>query len=356
MKKWLIKELPIDENLESRAILKALPKAHAALAELKGIAETIPDQSILINTLSIQEAKDSSEIENIITTHDQLYKSDIFSNSDVSPASKEVLRYVSAIKTGFQLVQKNNFIDTKTIVKIQTELEMNSAGIRKLPGTVLRNAVTSQVIYEPPQNSLEIIRLMTNLEKYINDNELDDYDIITKMAIIHFQFESIHPFYDGNGRTGRILNILYLIMNELQTLPILYLSRYITQNKSSYYKLIQDVRDNNNWEEWILFIIKAVTETAISTTILIKEIKVLMSEHKSVLKSNYKFYSHELLNNLYRHPYTKVEFIIEELGVSKNTALSYLNKLANDGVLTKTKLGYSNFYINTNLYNLLEKR
>lgn len=356
MNTWKLAGLPLTIDVETKKILKALPKAHAALAELRGIADTIPDQNILINTLAIQEAKDSSEIENIITTHDELYQTDIDKERVFSPESKEVMNYVSAMKKGYQLVVEQGFISSRTILEIQSELEKNKAGFRKVPGTVLRSSKDGEVIYEPPQNGKDIVELMSNLEKYINDFSQDDFDVITKMAIIHFQFESIHPFYDGNGRTGRILNILYLILEKQQSLPILYLSKSIIRNKANYYKFLQEVRDENNWENWILYMINAVTETAQETTELIKSIKEQMNQIKVEFRKRYKFYSHELINNIFKHPYTKIDFIIEELGVSKNTASSYLNKLAEDGFLEKKKLGYSNYYVNKDLYKLLEKR
>ena len=197
---------------------------------------------------------------------------------------------------------------------------------------------------------------MSNLEKFINENDLTSFDPLVKMAIIHYQFESIHPFYDGNGRTGRIMNILYLIINKLQTLPILYLSSYIIKNKSKYYALLQDVRDHDNWEEWIHFMVRGVEETARETIELINQIKSLMLDYKQRLRGNYKFYSQDLLNNLFKHPYTKIEFIEKDLGVSRITAAAYLNRLAKDGVLRKEKHGTGNYYINEPLINLFSKR
>jgi Fic family protein len=235
-------------------------------------------------------------------------------------------------------------------------LEDNKAGFRKLPGTALKNAATGETIYTPPQDYEEIMKLMANLEKYINDSELQDCDPLIKMAIIHFQFESIHPFYDGNGRTGRIINILYLILEKLQTLPILYLSNYIIKHKPDYYRYLQKVRDENLWEDWILFIIKGVEETARETIDLIINIKGLMLDYKHRLRDNYKFYSQDLLNNLFKHPYTKIEFVVNDIGVSRLTAANYLNKLAGDKMLRKDKLGTGNYYINEELFDLLTKR
>ena len=353
---WKLKELPLTVDVETKAVLKSLPSAHAALAELKGIASTIPNQIILVNTLGLQEAKDSSAIENIITTHDDLYKSELNLNSFKSLEAKEVQNYISALKKGFELIKTKGFITNNIIIEIQRELEGNSAGFRKLPGTALKKSSTGETIYTPPQDISEINKLMTNLEKFINDTSMCDYDPIIKMAIIHYQFESIHPFYDGNGRTGRIINILYLIIEKLQNLPILYLSNYIIQNKADYYRLLQELRDNENWEEWLLFMIHGIEKISRETIELIIQIKKLMMEYKHKLRDNYKFYSQDLLNNLFKHPYTKIEFIVNDLNVSRITAANYLNKLAEDGILKKERIGTGNYYINEKLFDLLTKR
>jgi Fic family protein len=353
---WKLKELPLAVDVETKAVLKSLPSAHAALAELKGIASTIPNQNILVNTLGLQEAKDSSAIENIITTHDDLFKSELNIDSFKSLEAKEVQNYISALKIGFELIKAKGLITNNIILEIQKELEGNSAGFRKLPGTALKNSSTGETIYTPPQDINEINKLMTNLEKFINDPSMCDYDPIIKMAIIHYQFESIHPFYDGNGRTGRIINILYLIIENLQNIPILYLSNYIIQNKSDYYRLLQELRDNENWEEWLLFMIHGIEKTSRETIELIIQIKELMMEYKHKLRDNYKFYSQDLLNNLFKHPYTKIEFIVNDLNVSRITAANYLNKLAKDGILKKERIGTGNYYVNEKLFNLLTKR
>jgi Fic family protein len=356
LENWELVELPLSIDVESKAVLKSLPAAHAALAELKGIASTIHNQTILINTLGLQEAKDSSAIENIIITHDDLYKSELNLDAFKSLQAKEVQNYTSAIKKGFSLVKSKGLITENIIIEIQNELEKNNAGFRRLPGTALKNSVTGEVIYTPPQDPNDITRLMSNLVKFINDPTLSDYDPLLKMAIIHYQFESIHPFYDGNGRTGRIINILYLILEDLQTLPILYLSNYIIKNKSDYYRLLQQLRENENWEEWLIFMIKGIEITSKETIVLITEIKNLMQEYKLKLRENYKFYSQDLLNNLFKHPYTKIEFIVQDLNVSRITAANYLNKLAEDGLLKKDKIGTGNYYINEPLFNILTKR
>ena len=355
--KWEIQELPYSNwDIETKRILKALPSAHAALAELKGMAETIPNQAILINTLSLQEAKDSSAIENIITTHDELFRQSLEEEKIYALSAKEVQNYIFALKNGYESVKKKGVLTTSAILQIQELIERNKAGFRKLPGTDLRNHQTGKVVYTPPQHPEDIVRLMSNLEKYINDPFMHDCDSLIKMALIHFQFESIHPFYDGNGRTGRIINILYLVLEGLQDLPILYLSSYIIRNKRMYYQHLQDVRDHHDWENWILFLIKGVEETAKETILLVRAIKQLMLQNKHFLRNHYKFYSQDLLNHLFKHPYTKIEFLAEDLGVSRLTASGYLNKMAEDGLLEKRKLGRGNFYIHHELMKLLSQR
>ena len=240
---WELSELPLSIDLETKTVLKALPSAHAALAELKGIASTIPNQSILINTLALQEVKDSSAIENIITTHDDLYKSELNLDSLESLNAKEVQNYIVALKRGFEATTQTSLLTNRIILQIQQALEGNRAGFRKLPGTALKNTTTGETVYTPPQDLQDINRLMTNLEQFINEPAMSDYDPLVKMAIIYFQFESIHPFYDGNGRTVRIINILYLILEKLQNLPILYLSSYIIRHKAEYYRFLQEVRE-----------------------------------------------------------------------------------------------------------------
>jgi len=353
---WTPQMLPPTDNIETKRILKSLPKAHAALAELKGIALSIPNQNILINTLGLQEAKDSSAVENIVTTHDELYKSELNLKSIQSLEAKEVQNYIGALKRGFELVSKREILTSNMILEIQEILEKNQAGFRKLPGTALKNTITGETVYTPPQDFESINSLMTNLEKFINEHELSDHDPLVKMAVIHFQFESIHPFYDGNGRTGRIINILYLILCGLLDLPILYLSSYIIQHKGDYYRLLQDVRDNQNWEDWILFMIRSVEKTSIKTIQLILKMKELMLTMKNNLRDNYKFYSQDLLNNLFKHPYTKIDFLAKDLGVSRITAANYLNELSKGQLLEKKKIGMANYYINKDLFELLTQR
>lgn len=345
--------LPPKVDLESKSILKKLVKAHAALAELKGVASTIPNENILINTLVLQEAKDSSAVENIITTHDELFKADLDLKFIKNIAAKEVQSYATALKIGFAIIKRQPIINHKCILAIHQELEQNNAGYRRVSGTTLKNAQTDEVIYTPPQSYDEIIDLMNNLLEYININD-DDTDVLVKMAVIHFQFESIHPFYDGNGRTGRILNILYLVITGYLNLPILYLSRYIIQNKEGYYKGLQAVRDDNSWEEWILYMLDGVEQVARQTIIIINGIRGVMQEYKHYIRDKYSFYSQDLLNNLFKHPYTKIDFLQEELGISRQTASKYLNALAEDenGILQKVAIGRTHFFVNTRLFEL----
>lgn len=328
------------------------------MAELKGVALTIPNENILISTLTLQEAKDSSEVENIVTTQDELYKADLYlKGNTIKAAEKEVMNYRDALISGYRQVRQHHIITLNTIKDVQEVLENNSAGFRKLPGTNLKNS-QGEIVYTPPQNRADIESYMANLERYINDNELSDLDPLIKMSIIHHQFESIHPFYDGNGRTGRIVLILYLVLSDLLDLPILYLSRYITHNKGEYYKLMQEVRNHNGdnfeqWEAWILFMLKGVEVTAEQTIHLIKGISALMADYKAKLRSAFgRQYKHELLNNLFYHPYTKIEYIERDMMVSRNTASSYLSKIVELGLLEKTKVGNSNYYINVPLVEL----
>ena len=353
-----IPTLPFSFDVETKEILKQLSKSRGALAELKGFARVIPNEEILISTLTLQEAKDSSAVENIVTTHDELYKADLNAKDYiVSASTKEVLNYRKAIQVGFRLVREKGLLTNSVIKQIQELLEGNRAGFRVNAGTTLKDS-QNNIIYIPPQDEIEIKDLMSNLELFINDETISDLDPLIKTAIIHHQFESIHPFYDGNGRTGRIVIILYLVANKLLDLPILYLSRYITHNKGEYYSLLQAIRDNKddntqNWRNWIMFILKGIEETAQDTIRMIKEIDILMREYKNILKPLFgKLYKHELLNNLFFHPYTKIEFIERDMQVTRNTASKYLNKIVETGLVEKVKVGKTNYYFNTKLIEL----
>lgn len=354
-----IPKLPLDFDFETKAIMRQVTKSNRRLAELKGVALTIPNENILLSSLVLQEALDSSAVENIVTTSDELYRAELdIKGGLTNAATKEVLNYREAMQVGFDMVRRNRLLTLNDIKQIQKTLEHNNAGFRTVPGTKLKSS-KGEVVYIPPQSGKDVARYMSNLERYINDHKIHDIDPLIKMAIIHHQFESIHPFYDGNGRTGRIIAILYLVENDLLDLPILYLSRYITHNKGEYYRLIQRIRDNDpdnaeDWEKWVLFILKGVEETAIETIRLVKSISALMAKYKNILKPLFgKQYKHELLNNLFFHPYTKIEFMERDMSVQRKTAAKYLDTIVSEtGLLKKQKLGRSNYYINTELMEL----
>lgn len=350
--------LPLPYDLETKEVLKELANANRKLAELKGVAQTIPNEDILISSLTLQEAKDSSEVENIVTTQDELYKAGLQIKTQIAnAATKEVLRYRESISSGFNLVRKNKLLTLNIIKNIQENLVDNNVGFRRTPGTFLQND-RKEIVYTPPQDKTEIENSMKNLEEFINDESMSNLDPLIKMAIIHHQFESIHPFYDGNGRTGRIINILYLVITGLIDLPILYLSRYITHNKSEYYRLIQAIRDRNTdnskeWEAWIIFMLRGVEKTSSDTISLIHGISQLMDQDKQILRPIFKqSYKHELLNNLFFHPYTKIEYIEKDMMVQRKTATKYLDMIVETGILKKMKIGRENYYINTALAEL----
>lgn len=323
---------------------------------MKGAVTTIPNEGILIDTLGLQEAKDSSAIENIITTQDELFRVDAALDKFDSPAAKEVHDYAAALRVGFEKVRKQGFLRLVDILAVQEVLIKNRAGLRKLPGTVLKNEQTGETVYEPPQDAKEIAALMDNFVAYLNRDEPNDPDPLIRMAILHYQFESIHPFYDGNGRAGRILNLLHMVLHGLLDLPVLYLSRYIVRNKNDYYKGLQSVREHGAWEDWILYMLKAVEETSKETLDRVSDIRNLMLATRRKLRAEYaKIYSQDLLNNLFRHPYTKIEFIERDLGISRPTAAKYLDELAKGGILRKMKMGRANFYVNDPLFALLSR-
>lgn len=339
-------------RFETPDILKRLASSSRKLAELKGIAASMPNQGILINTLGLQEAKDSSEIENIITTHDELFKDDVLPEAFANPAAKEVLRYRQALRVGFGLVRETGLLTVNHVVQMQGELERNNAGFRKLPGTALKDGA-GRTVYTPPQEPAEIVALMSALERFINDAGLFDADPLVKMALIHHQFESIHPFYDGNGRTGRIINVLYLVKEGLLDIPVLYLSQHIVRTKARYYELLQRVRTEDLWEEWVLYMLEGVELTAGRALQTVQAIKVALMDYKHRIRAGHKFYSQDLINNLFSYPYTKIEFLQRDLDVSRMTATRYLDALAEGGFLHKQKIGRGNYYINLALNDIL---
>ena len=353
---FVVVPLPPIYDVENVKILKALNAASRALGELRGEIKKIPNSQILIDTISLQEAKDSNEVENIVTTDDELYQSSVeFDN--VSQAAKEAQNYAKALKLGFSIIKEKGILTINDIKKIQEIVSPNHP-IRKIPGTVLKNPKTQEIVFTPPQNHLEIVNLLSNLEIYINDVSFHDIDGLIKMPIVHYQFESIHAFYDGNGRTGRILNMLFLVHQKLLDIPVLYLSSYIIKNKADYYRLLQEVRTENKWEEWILWMLKGVELTAKDTIVVVNNIKNLMDDYKIKIRNNHKFYSHDLINTIFKHPYTKYEFLERELKIHRHTARTYLNALADDEnkFLTKIKIGKSNYFVNEKLLQVLKNR
>jgi Fic family protein len=354
---YAIPGLPPPGAIETVAVLREAARAHRYLAELKGRAATIPNQGILIDTLALQEAKASSEIENIVTTQDEMFQASLFPEGPSSPAAKEVALYVDALKCGFDgLRNRQGLLTANGIIEMFRTLKRTQEGFRTTPGTVLRNEATGEDVYVPPQAGAEIVAHMTALEHFINDAPPEGLDPLVRMAIIHHQFESIHPFSDGNGRIGRIVNVLYLTQQGLLDIPILYLSRYITGRKADYYRLLQSVRDTGEWEPWLLYMLRAVGETAIGTLKLIEQVRQLMADYKNAIRTGHpKIYSQDLLNNLFRHPYTRIDFVQRELGVTRQTAACYLDQLASGGLLSKHQEGRNNYYINTPLAALLAR-
>lgn len=353
-----LQPLPVARSieLETPAVLRQAARAHRALAELKGAAATIPNETILIDTLALQEAKDSSAIEDIITTDDDLFRGDALSGQFANAAAKEVHHYAAALKIGLTRVRKQKFLRLADVLEIQSVLEQNRAGLRKLPGTVLKNQQTGEVVYAPPQDPAEIKQLMGNFLEHFHDDDPGSADPLVRMAVLHYQFESIHPFYDGNGRTGRILNLLHLVLHGLLDMPVLYLSRYILRNKPDYYRGLQAVREDEAWEAWVLYMLKAVEETSRETLTKVSGIRELMQTTKLRMRTELpRLYSQDLLNNLFLHPYTKIEFIERDLGVSRPTATKYLADLEQSGLVRKTKIGRTNFYINERLFELLSR-
>jgi Fic family protein len=348
-------KLPPKADIETARLLKKAASARGALGELKGVGKLLPNETILLNTLILEEARDSSEIENIITTRDNLYKAFASGSKNIDPATKEVLRYRSALWKGYELVRKKGFISTNMIVDIQEELIETNAGIRKLPGTKLANDKTGQVIYTPPEGEHVIRDLLGNLEKYLNDEH--GIDPLIVMAILHYQFEAIHPFYDGNGRTGRIINVLYLTLRELLDLPILYLSSYIIKHKTEYYKLLLRLTTHNEWEAWIMFILNAIEKTAHDTIKKVNIIHELLQNTIEEVKNKLPdIYTKELVELLFDQPYSKIQLLVEHKIAKRQTAAVYLDQLTKIGILKKTRVGKEALFLNRKLFDVFSKK
>lgn len=342
---------PYKVEYEKVEVLKQEALSRAAVAELKGIAHIIPNQNILVNAIVLREAKDSSEIENIVTTQDEIYKAiTLNTKRTLDPAAKEVVRYREALWHGTQAIKRKSILSISDIVRIQSIIIGNDAGIRTTPGTALVNDSNNEIIYTPPQNEQRIKALLQNFANYLNDDD----DSLIKSAILHYQFEAIHPFYDGNGRTGRIVNVLYLILKQHLDIPILYLSSYIIERKSEYYRLLLEVSSDYRWDKWILYILKGIEATAKGTIKKLRAIKELMDQTIEFVRQRApKIYSKELVETLFVHPYCKNEFIEKSTGVERKAASRYLHKLSEIGVLDTNRIGRENIFINNKLMQLL---
>ena len=342
------------EKFETIAILKQASISAGLLGEMKGIAQTLPNQAMLVNAIVLQEAKDSSEIENIITTQDELYQAMTSEKKNLPASTKEVINYREAIFKGFNIIQKNGILKLKDLLHLQEMIVENDAGIRSIPGTVLRNYKTGEVVYTPPQDKKEIQDLLANFLDHFNRTDTDTSPLVN-LAILHHQFESIHPFYDGNGRTGRILNILYLIMNQQLDLPILYLSSFIIDHKEDYHRLLNKTNAHTTWEDWIIFMLKAVEETARNTIQKISNIGDLLEETIHFTRENApKIYRKELIELLFEQPYSKIDFVTQRIGLERKAAARHLKKMKEIGVLESIKVGRETIYINRKLLEVLK--
>jgi Fic family protein len=347
-----LEKLPKEIEIKSVEVYKYLASANRALAELKGYSTKIPNVHILINAMTLNESKDSSEIEQIVTTHDELYQE--LKKPNTYGAAKEVLNYRRAIWEGYQFIESNHFIHTNLLVELQEIIEPGKGGVRKIPGTAIQNAITGEVVHMPPQGEQEIRELLTDLENFINYPT--DLDPLIKLAFIHYQFEAIHPFYDGNGRTGRVLNVLYLVLTELMDSPILYLSKYILKNKAEYYRLLKVMQDScDNCDEWIIYILKGIEETSKDTLKFLKEMVELIEEYIAEIKTTLpKIYSKELVEALFFEFYTKSSLLSEYLEINPKTARNYLSELAIAGFLVEEEVGRNKIYKNQRLFDLIE--
>lgn len=346
--------LPPRNELESIEILKTAINANKAVAELKGVAKTIPNQAILINSLPLQEAKSSSAIENVLTTNDKLFEAFASKSNGYDPQTKEVLRYKEALWEGYHKLRKNKLLTTNLFISIFQTIKQTTAGIRNTTGTKISTS-RGQVIYTPPEGEKLIQGKLANLEEYISSKD-DKTDPLIKLAVIHYQFEAIHPFTDGNGRTGRIINILYLVQQKLLELPVIYLSRYIIENKDDYYKLLKSVTEKNEWASWILYILKGILNTAGTTVNKIVDIKNLLDDTvvnmKRILPG--RIYSKELIELLFTQPYCKVEFVVNAGIAKRQTAAEYLKEIEKTGLLKSKKVGKEVLYLNIPLFELLK--
>ena len=346
--------LPPVDFKESEDILRHLAKASRFLGELNGLCASLPDPQLLINTIVLQESKDSSAIENIVTTQDELYKA-ATEEATASHAAKEVLSYREALYTGLGKMQaQKNLLVTNTMVEIVQTIKQNKTGLRNVPGTSLKNAINGEVIYTPPCCEDVIRQKLAALELFINDNDLSPLDPLIKMALIHYQFEAIHPFPDGNGRTGRIVNALYLVQQQLLSQPVLYLSSYIVKYKSEYYQLLRGVTENNNWHDWTMFMLTALIETSQLTTSKIRNMLSLKEDTEKKMKQSLgPSFSFDLLQLMFTLPYLKIELLEKREIAHRQTASTWLKKLTDADIVKPQKIGRTTYYINYKLMDLL---
>ncbi|MGB3263911.1 MAG: Fic family protein [Microcoleus sp.] len=343
--------LPPPGEIETKVVLKACIEARAALAELKQCGGLIPNQAMLINTIPVLEAQASSAIENIVTTADRLFQFASTPEAQMDAATKEALRYSRALFSGFQSIQRRS-LTTRTAMEVCSTIKGVEMEIRRTPGTALIEASSGQVIYTPPETEAVLQEKLTNWEKFIH--EATEFDPLVRLAVMHYQFEAIHPFTDGNGRTGRILNILFLIDRGLLEIPVLYLSRYIIENKQDYYQYLHQVTAQGDWQSWILFVLNAVFETAKWTTQKIKSIRLLMEITTDyVKKTRPKVYNRDLLDLIFIQPYCRIANVVDAEIAHRQTAANYLKQLCEIGVLQETKVGREKLFIHPRFLQLL---
>jgi Fic family protein len=347
-------DLPPADFAESPEILRHLVKASRYLGELNGLCESLPDPQLLINTIILQESKDSSAIENIVTTQDELYKA-ATEEGTTNHAAKEVLSYREALYVGLKKMQsQKNLLITNTMIEVVQTIKQNNSGIRNTPGTALKNAINGEVIYTPPCCEDVLREKLAALEQFINNKEASSLDPLIKMAFIHYQFESVHPFADGNGRTGRIINALYLVQQQLLLQPVLYLSSYIVKYKTEYYQLLRGVTENGNWHDWVMFMLTAVIETAQLTKQKIRNMLLLKDEFEVTMKEVMgSSFSHDLLQLMFKLPYLKIELLEKKQLAHRQTASSWLKKLTEANIVKPQKIGRTTYYINYRLMELL---
>lgn len=345
--------LPPKVDVETKAVLRRAIAANRALAELKGQGGIIPNQAMLVNSLVLQEAKASSEIENIVTTNDALFRAMAGGSGTVDPATKEVLRYREALWQGYNRVSKRVRLNADLFVHLGRMIREDKNGIRNRTGTVIGNPRTHEIIYTPPEGESLILRKLDELERFIHAD--DSMDLLVKLALAHYQFEAIHPFFDGNGRAGRLINILFLIAHKLLDVPVLYMSRHIIDDKPEYYRRLRGVTENGEWEAWVLYMLEAVIVTARLTRQRILDIRALLDEALDLAKRKLpaRVYSKELIELIFRQPYTKGQFVVDAGLAERQTAAEYLKGLERIGLLKSRKVGKENLYLNVRLYELL---